>query len=144
MAVLCADRPLQGRARTGFHLLPPLESCRLVELTGEHDKAIEDFFRALGFHAEWVAEAPGLVLGRIVCQLVNEAAFAVGEGVGSPEDVDKGLVLGLNHPRGPLEWGSLIGIDHVLATIDGLFDELHDPRYRAAPRLRRGRIAAAT
>ena len=58
-------------------------------------------------HAERVGDAPGLVLGRIVAQLVNEACFAVGEGVGSAADVDAGMVLGLNHPRGPLEWGEL-------------------------------------
>jgi 3-hydroxybutyryl-CoA dehydrogenase len=80
-------------------------------------------------------------MGRLVCQLVNEAAFAVGEGVGSPEDVDTGVTLGLNHPRGPVEWGRLLGFDHVLATVDGLFDHFHDPRYRAAPLLRRGGIS---
>ena len=139
-AVLCADRPLAGRGPTGFHLLPPLESVRLVELTGERSQPVEAFFRALGFHAEWVGDAPGLVLGRIVCQLVNEAAFAVGEGVGSPDDVDSGLTLGLNHPRGAVAWGRAVGLEHVLATIDGLFDHLHDPRYRAAPLLRAGRL----
>ena len=84
---------------------------QLVELTrapGTPDaaaEAAEGFFARLGFHAEWVGDAPGLVLGRIVCQLVNEAAFAVGEGVGSAEDVDAGLTLGLNHPRGPVRVG---------------------------------------
>jgi 3-hydroxybutyryl-CoA dehydrogenase len=77
------------------------------------------------------------VLGRIVCQLVNEAAFAVGEGVGSVEDVDAGLELGLNHPRGPIAWARAVGDEHVLATVDGLWDHLRDPRYRAAPILRR-------
>jgi 3-hydroxybutyryl-CoA dehydrogenase len=97
----------------------------------------ERFFRALGLHTEWVADAPGMVLGRMVCQLVNEALFAVGEGVGSAPDIDSGLELGLNHPRGPIAWGDLIGYDHVLATVDALWDHFHDPRYRAAPELRR-------
>ncbi len=135
--VLCASRSLGGRAPVGFHLLPPLGS--LVELTGERDPGVEELFAALGFHREWVADAPGLVLGRIVSQLVNEAAFAIGEGVGSAEDVDAGLTLGLNHPRGPVEWGEAIGLPHVLATIDGLWDERREERYRAAPLLRSGR-----
>jgi 3-hydroxybutyryl-CoA dehydrogenase len=144
-ALLCADSSLHARGEpsaVGFHLLPPVEHVQLVELTrlrstpDETCSTIEDFFAKLGMHAEWVGDGPGLVLGRIVCQLVNEAAFAIGEGVGEPADVDAGLTLGLNHPRGPVEWGRRIGLDHVLACIDGLFDELHDPRYRAAPRLR--------
>ncbi|MEA2412869.1 MAG: 3-hydroxybutyryl-CoA dehydrogenase, partial [Thermoleophilaceae bacterium] len=143
--LLCADSSLHARGEpsaVGFHLLPPVEHVQLVELTrlrstpDEACSAVEDFFGKLGMHAEWVGDGPGLVLGRIVCQLVNEAAFAVGEGVGEPADVDAGVTLGLNHPRGPIEWGNRIGLDHVLACIDGLFDELHDPRYRAAPRLR--------
>ena len=85
-----------------------------------------------------MADAPGLVLGRIVCQLVNEAAFAIGEGVGSADDVDAGLTLGLNHPRGAVAWGEAIGLDHVLATIDGLWAERREERYRAAPLLRAG------
>src|SRR5689334_157172 len=145
-ALLCADTPLHARGEPeacGFHVLPPLEHTRLVEVTrlpSTPDTVADEFdsfFRALGFHTEWVGDGPGLVLGRIVCQLVNEAAFAIGEGVGSAADVDAGVTLGLNHPRGPVEWGRRIGLDHVLATIDGLFDELHDPRYRAAPKLRR-------
>ena len=95
----------------------------------------------LGKHVVWVQDAPGLVLGRIVCQLINEAAFALGEGVGSAADIDLGMVLGLSHPRGPLEWADEIGIDHVLAVLDGLSDEYREDRYRAAPVLRR--LAAA-
>ena len=90
-----------------------------------------------------MGDAPGLVLGRIVCQLVNEAAFAIGEGVGSADDVDAGLTLGLNHPRGPVAWGEAIGLDHVLATIDGLWAERREERYRAAPLLRAGSRARA-
>jgi 3-hydroxybutyryl-CoA dehydrogenase len=146
LVAVCADRSLAARGEPracGFHLLPPLIDTRLVELTrlpSTDPPAAEEaerFFRCLGLHVEWVDDAPGLVLGRIVCQLVNEAAFAIGEGVGSADDVDAGLTLGLNHPRGPVAWGRAIGLDAVLATIDGLFDDRREERYRAAPLLRR-------
>jgi 3-hydroxybutyryl-CoA dehydrogenase len=136
--VLCADASLGRLERAGavgFNLVPPFG--RLVELTGERRSEAEEFFASLGFLGEWVRDGPGLVLGRIVCQLVNEAAFAIGEGVGSAEDVDAGLELGLNHPRGPVAWGAAIGLDRVLATIDGLYAERREERYRAAPLLRR-------
>jgi 3-hydroxybutyryl-CoA dehydrogenase len=80
--------------------------------------------------------------------VINEAAFAIGEGVGTAEDVDAGMVHGLNYPRGPLGWADQIGLDHVLAVLDGLFDERREPRYRAAPLLRRlawsGRLGSQT
>jgi 3-hydroxybutyryl-CoA dehydrogenase len=147
VALLLADGSLSaldaGGSAVGFHCLPPLEDCGLVELArGPYTAALaseraEAFFAALGRRTEWVGDGPGLVLGRIVAQLVNEAAFAVGEGVGTPSDVDAGLVLGLNHPRGPLVWGDAIGLDHVLALLDGLWEERREERYRAAPLLRR-------
>jgi 3-hydroxybutyryl-CoA dehydrogenase len=156
--MLCAEGSLAqldaGGAAAGLHVLPPLETAQLVELTrttGTSPAAAaraEELVAALGRHAAWVGDAPGLVLGRIVCQLVNEAAFAVGEGVGTPDDVDAGMVLGLNHPRGPLTWGDAIGLDHVLAVLDALHGELGEERYRAAPLLRRlvaeGRLGVAT
>jgi 3-hydroxybutyryl-CoA dehydrogenase len=76
------------------------------------------------------------VLGRIVCQLVNEACFALQEGVGSAADLDTAMRLGFNYPRGPLEWADQIGLEHVLATLEGLYEERHEERYRAAPLLR--------
>jgi 3-hydroxybutyryl-CoA dehydrogenase len=127
----------------GFHALPPFGELRLVELTrgamtaDRTAEAVESFFASLGKHVAWVGDAPGLVLGRIGCQLVNEAAFAVQRGVGSPEDADLAMRLGFNWPRGPLEWGTAIGLDHVLAVLDGLREELGEERYRAAPLLRR-------
>jgi len=127
----------------GFHALPPLAACGLVELTrGPSTSAAacaraERFFASLGKHVAWVGDAPGLVLGRIVSQLVNEAAFALGEGAGTAEDIDDGMVLGLNHPRGPLAWGDLIGPEHVAAVLAGLHDETGEERYRLAPALRR-------
>ena len=157
-AILCAEGSLAaldpGGAAAGFHALPPLESSRLVELTrspATADAAIErsgQLFATLGKHVEWVADAPGLVLGRIVCQLVNEAGFALHEGVGSAEDIDAGMLLGLNYPHGPLQWADTIGLDHVLAVLDALADEYREERYRAAPPLRHhtwaGRLGHAT
>jgi 3-hydroxybutyryl-CoA dehydrogenase len=142
LLALCAGSSLAARGEpgaVGFGLLPPLGS--LVELTrGPGTQpfaaaAAEGFFARLGFHAEWVEDAPGLVLGRIVCQLVNEAAFAVGEGVGTEEDVDAGMELGLGHPRGPIAWGEAIGLEHVMAVLDGLWTERREERYRPAPLL---------
>jgi 3-hydroxybutyryl-CoA dehydrogenase len=146
LLVLCAARSLAARGEpgaVGFHLLPPLNSTKLVELTrlpstpDPAAEAAEGFFASLGLACEWVEDAPGFVLGRMVCQLVNEAAFAIAEGVGSAGDVDAGLTLGLSHPRGPVEWSEAIGLDHVLAVLDGLWEERREERYRAAPLLRR-------
>jgi 3-hydroxybutyryl-CoA dehydrogenase len=127
----------------GFHALPPLSESRLFELSRGPDtpdaaaERVERFFASLGRHVAWVGDAPGLVLGRIVCQLVNEAAFAVAAGVGRPEDVDAGTTLGLGHPRGPVAWWREIGAEHVLAVLDGLNGFYREERYRAAPLLRR-------
>jgi 3-hydroxybutyryl-CoA dehydrogenase len=127
----------------GFYALGSLGEARLVELTaGEFtsqaagDEA-EAFFAAQGLPVEWVEDSPGLILGRIISQLVNEAAFALQKGVGSAEDIDTAVRLGWNFPRGPLEWGDAIGLDQVLAILDALRGELGEERYRAAPLLRR-------
>lgn len=130
----CSTRALGGRGAVGYSLLP---GAGLVELCGERDPAAEALAARAGLHCEWVGDAPGLVLGRVVCQLVNEAAFAIGEGVGSPADVDAGLTLGLNHPRGPVEWSRRLGVDRVLATLDGLWSHYREERYRPAPLLSR-------
>jgi 3-hydroxybutyryl-CoA dehydrogenase len=76
------------------------------------------------------------VLERIVCQLANEAAFAVGEGVAGPEEIDAAMRLGLNHPRGPFEWVHELGPSRVLATLERLRAGHDDERYEPAPVLR--------
>jgi 3-hydroxybutyryl-CoA dehydrogenase len=128
----CSTRALGARGPIGYALLP---GAGLVELCGERDPAVEQLAARAGLHCEWVGDAPGLILGRVVCQLVNEAAFAIGEGVGSAADVDTGLTLGLNHPRGPVAWSRRLGLDRVLATLDGLWAHYREERYRPAPLL---------
>jgi 3-hydroxybutyryl-CoA dehydrogenase len=136
LVAVCADRSLRARGNPqacGFHLIHPfgdlVELTRLDTTPGAVADAADGFFAALGFHREWVGDAPGLVLGRIVAQLVNEAGFAVAEGVGSEEDVDAGLKLGMNHPRGPSEWDR----EQAEAVLEGLWRERREERYRPAP-----------
>jgi 3-hydroxybutyryl-CoA dehydrogenase len=144
-AVLLHDGSLHRRdpVAAGFHILPPLGATRLIEWTQTErtDPAAStrllEFGAALGCHCEPVADAPGLVLGRIVCQLINEAAFLIEAGNGTADDVDAGMELGVNHPRGPVAWSREIGVDQVVATLDALNRELGEPRYRVAPLLRR-------
>jgi 3-hydroxybutyryl-CoA dehydrogenase len=156
--ILCANGSLAALdpdgSAIGFHVLAPLDQANLVELTRSDDSSpvaaarAERFFAALGKHVEWVGDAPGLMLGRIVCQIINESAFALGEGVGSAKDIDTGMVLGLSHPRGPLEWADMIGLDHVLGVLSALREEYGEERYRPAPALKRlvraGRLGRAS
>jgi 3-hydroxybutyryl-CoA dehydrogenase len=145
--LLCAGGSLgaldPGGSAVGFHVLPPFDQAALVELTRSDQSSpgaaarAERFFGVLGKHVAWVGDAPGLVLGRIVCQLINECAFALGEGVGGARDIDTGMVLGLSHPRGPLEWADSIGLEHVLSVLRALCEEYREERYRPAPALRR-------
>ena len=81
------------------------------------------------------------LLNRVQCCIVNEGVFALGEGVGSAEDIDAGVKLGLNWPKGSIELGRELGFDHVLATMDELWDGYREERYRAAPLLRGGTLA---
>jgi 3-hydroxybutyryl-CoA dehydrogenase len=157
-AICCAAGSLAaldpGGAAVGFHALPPFADSHLVELCRGLDSAesaverTDHFFATLGKHTAWVGDAPGLVLGRIVCQVINEAAFALGEGLGSAEDIDAGMTLGLNYPRGVLGWADEIGLDHVLAVLEAMAQERSPERYRAAPLLRRlawsGRLGRQT
>jgi 3-hydroxybutyryl-CoA dehydrogenase len=112
-----------------FYAIVPLG---LVEVTGPAGAAA---FAGLGLPTARVAASPGGVLPRMVSQLINEAHFSLGEGVAGAADIDEGLVLGLNHPRGPLAWGELLGREHVLATLSAL-REAHGDAYRPAPALR--------
>jgi 3-hydroxybutyryl-CoA dehydrogenase len=128
--------------------LPDLEAASVVEVARDPSMGdartaeVESYFRAAGKHVEWVRDAPGLVLGRILAQIVNEAHFAVSQGVATEDDCNTAMRLGFNWPRGPFEWGDAIGLRRSVAILDELHELLGEERYRAAPLLR-ARAAAA-
>jgi 3-hydroxybutyryl-CoA dehydrogenase len=128
--------------------IPTLETARMVEVAhddsmSEGDAAsVERYFRDAGKQVEWVRESPGLVLGRILAQIVNEAHFAVSQGVASPGDCDTAMRLGFNWPQGPFEWGRAIGLGRVVRILDALHRTLGEERYRVSPLLRRRAVSA--
>jgi 3-hydroxybutyryl-CoA dehydrogenase len=103
--------------------------------TAAKDEA-EALFLSWGKKVVWVTEGPGLVLPRIMAMLVNEAAFALQEGVATGQDIDRAMKLGVGYPWGPLAWGRKVGYRLILEVLDFLKQEQGDPRYRAALILR--------
>lgn len=126
----------------GMHFMNPVPVMKLVELirglqtsdaTYETTKALAV---EMGKTVITSKDCPGFLVNRILIPLINEACFALQEGLGSAEDIDTGAKLGLNHPMGPLELADLIGLDTCLAIADVLHRELGDDKYRAANNLR--------
>lgn len=100
-------------------------------------QSVSSFVRTLEKRIVWIKDAPAMVLPRLVAMLVNEAAFAVQEGIASPEDIDRAMELGVRYPQGPLAWGRSLGFDTVLHVLVDLRSRQGDPRYRPALALRR-------
>jgi len=109
-----------------------------VSLTAAPELAaqVTSIWQSLGYAVHLVEDRVGLIAPRILATLINEAAFAVMEGVASVSDIDKAMTLGVNYPKGLLSWADEIGLDYILALLDGLYDEYHQERYRAAVILR--------
>jgi len=124
--------PLGSRSGCGFFALPTGGAVELVRGT---DLA-RQFFEGLGRPVVDIEDCVGGVIGRMVCQVINESAFALQEGVASQQDIDAGMELGMNHPRGPFAWMEAIGPRQVLRVLDGLQAFTREERYRAAPWLR--------
>jgi len=127
----------------GMHFMNPAPLMGLVELirgeaTSDHTmSAAFDLCAALGKTAVEAADYPGFLANRILLPMLNEAFFAVMEGVGTPEAVDTVMKLGMNHPMGPLALADFIGLDVCLAILQVLHEGLGDPKYRPCPLLRR-------
>ena len=127
----------------GFATFHPLARRNVIELargldTGDDAMAAAgSLVERLGKESAVVKDAPGLVFPRILSLIINEAARSLDEGVATAEEIDVALRLGTNYPQGPLRWADEIGLDEVLAVLEGLLEETGDDRYRPAPLLRK-------
>ncbi len=127
----------------GMHFFNPVPVMKLVELirgyTTSHDtlNIAKDFVEKLGKTPIEVKEAPGFAVNRILCPMINEAVFVLAEGIASPEDIDRGMTLGANHPIGPLALADMVGLDTILLVLEGFHKELGEDKYRPAPLLRK-------
>jgi 3-hydroxybutyryl-CoA dehydrogenase len=127
----------------GMHFFNPVPVMRLVELirgftTGDDTFGVcKEFVEKIGKTPVEVEEAPGFAVNRILCPMINEAIFVYAEGIASVEDVDQSMMLGANHPIGPLALADMVGLDTLLLVLDGLQLELGEDKYRPAPLLRK-------
>ncbi|MDY0042056.1 MAG: 3-hydroxybutyryl-CoA dehydrogenase [Desulforhabdus sp.] len=127
----------------GMHYFNPVPVMKLVELIRGFLTSDATFNIARAYVERInkvpieVKEAPGFAVNRILCPMINEAIFTFAEGVATAEDIDRAMVLGANHPIGPLALADMVGLDTLLHVLDGLHQELGEDKYRPAPLLRK-------
>lgn len=126
----------------GMHFFSPAHVMKLLEIIPAYDTSrdtldkIQMFGQELGKILISSKDMPGFITTRLGLVLINEAAFALMEGLSTPQDIDMGMTLGYNHPMGPLALADFIGLDICLHILDTLYTGFGDPKYRACPLIR--------
>lgn len=127
----------------GMHFMNPVPVMKLVEVirglatADEVYAEVEALARKMGKTPVEVKDFPGFVSNRVLMPMINEAVYAVYEGVATPEAVDEVMKLGMNHPMGPLTLADFIGLDTCLYIMETLYEGFGDPKYRPCPLLRK-------
>jgi 3-hydroxybutyryl-CoA dehydrogenase len=125
----------------GMHFMNPVPLMKLVEIirgaqtSDETYQVVAELGQKVGKTTVISYDYPGFISNRVLLPMINEAIFALFEGVGSAEDIDTVMKLGMNHPMGPLQLADFIGLDTCLAILNVLYDGFKDPKYRPCPLL---------
>ncbi|NVK85126.1 MAG: 3-hydroxyacyl-CoA dehydrogenase [Cytophagia bacterium] len=122
----------------GFNGLPTFLNREILEVSSlNNDEALKSICNDLGTDFEIVKDRVGMVTPRVIFMIINEAFYTVQEGTATKEDIDKGMKLGTNYPFGPFEWAERIGLNHIYETLEAIYEDTKEERYKICPLLKR-------